>query len=94
MRVHKSSFALATIIAALAGASAFNGASAGYLDGRYGYYIFDGGFNSYRAPQSNQNLPSATSRPSSRDKRMAPPMGDRGMRGIRGGRMNDGMRQR
>jgi hypothetical protein len=36
--------ALATIILALAAVSAVNSASAGYLDGRYGYFIFDGGF--------------------------------------------------
>ena len=39
-----------------------------------------------RAPQPNQN-PGATSRPSNRDMRRTPPMGDPGMRGM-GGRMN------
>jgi hypothetical protein len=36
--------ALAAIILALAAVSAVDSASAGYLDGRYGYFIFDGGF--------------------------------------------------
>ena len=93
MRVHKASLALATIIAALAGASVFDSASAGFLDSRYGYFGFDGGFYSYRAPQPNQNLRGATPRPSNPDMRVAPAMGDRGMRGM-GGRMNGGMGRR
>jgi hypothetical protein len=39
MRTRKPLFALATIIAALAGASAFDGASAGYIFGGYPGYI-------------------------------------------------------
>jgi hypothetical protein len=72
MRVHKASLALATIIAALAGASAFDGASAGLSDGRYGYFGFAGGFDSHRAPQS---LPGAAPRPSNRDMRGSPDAG-------------------
>jgi hypothetical protein len=89
MSLIKPSLALATIIAALAGASAFDGASAGYLDGRYRYFVFDDGFYSYRAPQPNQSPPGAAPRPTNRDMRMALSMGGRSMRG--GGRMNGGM---
>ena len=92
MRLRKPSLALATIIAALAGASAFDGASAGFGDGRYRYYVFDGGFYSYRAPQPNQSRPSAAPRPSNRDMRGSPDKG--GDRGMGGGRMNGGMGRR
>ena len=89
----QTSLVLATIIAALAGASAFDGASAGYLDNRFGYRSFDGGFYSYRAPQPNQSLRGAAPRPSNRDMRGSSDKGgDRGMRG--GGRMNGGMGRR
>ena len=92
MRLRKPSLALAIIIAALAGASAFDGASAGYdLDNRFGYRSFDGGFYSYRAPEPNQRLRGAAPRPSNSDMRAAPSMGGRGMRGMGGGRMNGGM---
>ena len=91
MRLRKPSLALAIIIAALAGASAFDGASAGYLDNRFGYRSFDGGFYSYRAPEPNQRLRGAAPRPSNPDMRAAPSMGGRGMRGMGGGRMNGGM---
>ena len=84
MRVHRASLALATIIAALAGTSVFDGASAGLSDGRYGYFGFAGGSYSYRAPQPNQSLPDATSRPSNRDMRGLPSMGGRAMRGMGG----------
>ena len=91
MRLRKPSLALATIIAALAGASAFDGASAGFSDGRYGYLAFDG-FNSYRAaPHPNQSLRGAEPRPSNRDMRGAPSMGGHGMRGGMGGGRNGGM---
>jgi hypothetical protein len=78
----------------VAGASAFDGASAGFYDGRYRYYAFDGGFSSYRAPQANHTQPGATPRPPIRDMRMAPSMGGRGMRGIGRGRVNGGMGRR
>jgi hypothetical protein len=91
MKLRKASVALTTTLAALAGISAFDGVSAGFLDGRYGYFAFDGGFYSYRAPQPNQNLPGATSRPSNRGMRGMPSTGGRGM--MRG-RMNGGMRGR
>ena len=92
MRLRKPSLALATIVAALAGASAFDGASAGFSDRRYGYFAFEG-FNSYRAaPQSNQSLRGAEPRPSNRDMRASPSMGGRSMRG--GGRVNGGMGRR
>ena len=92
MRVHKASLALATIIAGLAGASVFDSASAGLLDRRYGYFGFDGGFYSYRAPQPNQNLRGAEPRPSNPDARGTPDMGGRGMHD--GGRRNGGMGRR
>jgi hypothetical protein len=94
MRARKLSLAFATAIAGLAAASAFDRASAvnpGYSGGPA---YFDGGGFLYRAPQPNQNLPGATSRPSSRDMRRAPPMGGRGMPGMGGGRINGGMGRR
>ena len=45
MTLRKASIALGTAIAALAGASAFNGASAGFIDGRYRYFAFEGDFS-------------------------------------------------
>ena len=92
MRLRKASIALGMAIAALAGASAFDGASAGFSDGRYGIRSFDGGFSSYRAPQPNQSLRGAAPRPSNRDMRGSSDKGGgRGMRGMGGGRMNGGM---
>jgi hypothetical protein len=44
MMLHKLRIALAATIFALAAVSAVDSASAGFLDGRYGYFIFDGGF--------------------------------------------------
>jgi hypothetical protein len=44
MTLHKLRIALAAILVAAAAVSAVDSASAGYLDGRYGYFIFDGGF--------------------------------------------------
>jgi hypothetical protein len=72
MRLRKSSLALATVIAAVAGASAADSASAQYFRGFYPravpfYYA------PLRAPQPGQTLPGATSRPSNRDMRGAPP---------------------
>ena len=94
MRLRKPSLALATIIAALAGASAFDGASAGFSDRRYGYFAFEG-FDSYRAAlQPNQSLRGATPRPSNRDMRGLPSMGGRAMRDIGGARRNGGMGRR
>lgn len=92
MRLRKPSLALGTAIAALAGASAFDGASAGFFDRSYGYSGFDGGLYSYRAPQTNQTKPGAASRPSNPDMRGMPYMGSRGMRD--GGRRNGGMGRR
>ena len=62
----------------------------------FGYYQRPiGRYNdayAFRAPQPNQSLRAAP-RPSNRDMRMAPPMGDRGiMRGS--GRVNGGMGRR
>ena len=93
MTLRKASIALGTAIAALAGASAFNGASAGFIDGRYRYFAFEGDFNSYRAPQPNQSLRGAEPRPSNPDMRGSPNNG--GSRGMRdGGRRNGGMDRR
>ena len=92
MRLRKASIALCMAIAALAGASAFDGASAGFSDGRYGIRSFDGGFSSYRAPQPNQGPRGAEPRPSHPDARGTPNMGGRGMRD--GGRRNGGMGRR
>jgi hypothetical protein len=93
MRVHKASLALATIIAALTGASVTDNASAGLTyDGLWGGR---GGFQLYRAPQPNARLPGATSRPSNRDMRGPPDKGGgRGMRGMGGSRMNGSMGRR
>jgi hypothetical protein len=94
MKLRKTTIALASAAVALAAASLADTASASNrgFGGGTGYF-YGGGFL-YRAPQPNQSLPGAAPRPTNRDKRMAPPTGDRGMRGIRGGRMNDGMRRR
>jgi hypothetical protein len=96
MRPHRTSLALATVVAALAGASAIDSASAqnpitreDFLDDVRDLDL-DSANNRQRAQQS---LPGTTSRPSSRDTRIAP-MG-RGMRdGFGVGRMNGGMGQR
>jgi hypothetical protein len=91
VRLHKSSLTFATVIAALAGVSALDTASASNRGfGGIPTYYYGGGFL-YRAPQANQTPPGATSRPSGRDMRMAPPMGGRAMGR---GRMNGRMRQR
>jgi hypothetical protein len=59
MRLRKPSLALATVIAALAAASAFDGASA--VNPRFGGgpAYFDGGGFLYRAPQPSQSPPRA-----------------------------------
>jgi hypothetical protein len=85
---------LGTATVALAAASIADTASA--LNPLFGggAAYFDGGGFLYRAPQPNQSPPDATSRPSNRDMRRAPPMGGRGMRGgsdMGGGRTNGGM---
>jgi hypothetical protein len=72
MRPRKPSLAFRTLIAALAGASALDSASAANAGfGRGPHYLFDGGFL-YRAPQPSKSQPSATSRPPSSDVRGAP----------------------
>jgi hypothetical protein len=80
MRLDKPSLALATLVAAVAGASASDGASAGYFFGG-GYRGYIEVFDLYRAPQPSQTLTGATSRSSSRDTRRTPYMGSRGVRG-------------
>ena len=90
MRVHKASLALAGIamLAAISAdtASATDEPADGGSDKPTGKPLLSTELS--RAPQPNQNLPSATSRPSNRDMRMAPSMGGRGMRS---GRMNGAM---
>jgi hypothetical protein len=100
MRLRKQSLTFATLIAALAAASAFDSASAfptrepksGSLEpSEQPIFTFD----LSRAPQPSQRPPSATSRPSNRDMRPAPPGSGRGMRGgMGGGRMQGGMGRR
>jgi hypothetical protein len=96
MRTHKALLALATAVAALAGASAFDSQSAQALEPAGGSPLPTGDILSsvpLGASQPGQSPRGATSRPSNRDMRMAP-MG-RGMRGSVGrGRMNGGMRGR
>jgi hypothetical protein len=74
-------------------AFAANSASAGlYSDGLWGGR---GGFQLYRASQPSQNPSRATSRPSNRNMRGIPSMGDRRMRGgMGGGTINGGMGRR
>jgi hypothetical protein len=100
MRLHKASLALATVIAAMAGASAFDNASAQCSRERpcapdnIGPKTMPN-YGVLRASQPNQSLPSATSRPSNRDMRGVPSTGGRGMRGgMGGGRMNGAMGRR
>jgi hypothetical protein len=88
--VHKASLALATVISAMAGASAIDGASA--QSSRWESASQDLRIV-LRAPQPNSIQPGATSRPSSFNVRAAPSMGGRGMRGMGGGRMNGSMRR-
>jgi hypothetical protein len=92
MRLRKPSLALATAVVALAAVGAVDNASAGFRrDELRGILL---GETTLRAPQPNQNLPGATSRPSNRDMRGMPYMGGRGMRGTGGGRMNGGKGRR
>jgi hypothetical protein len=42
--LHKLRIALALTVLALAAVSAVDSASAGYMDNRYGYFGWDGGF--------------------------------------------------
>jgi hypothetical protein len=42
--LHKLRIALAVAILALGAVSSVDSASAGLMDGRYGYFAFDGGF--------------------------------------------------
>jgi len=90
MRLRKTSIgATITALATFAG----NSASAGLYSG--GLWGGRGGFQLYRAAQPSQNPPPATSRPSNRDMRGIPSMGERRMRGgMGGGRINGGMGRR
>ncbi|MFZ0854615.1 MAG: hypothetical protein WAO08_36125 [Hyphomicrobiaceae bacterium] len=92
MTLRKTTIALGSAVVALAATSLADTASAVNFGYSRGPAYFDGGGFLYRAPQQNQNLPGAAPRPSKRDMRMAPSMGDRGMRG--GSRMNGGMGRR
>jgi hypothetical protein len=96
MRARKTSLALVTIIAALAGACTFDSASAAgfFGGGNYGYLGFDN-YSLNRAAPPSRNQPGARSRPPSSGARTAPSMGGRGMiRNMGGGRMNGGMGRR
>jgi hypothetical protein len=59
MRLHKSSLPLATIIAALAGASTFDGASAQTPRGQQ--QVLGSGYVDYRASRESRRLPRASS---------------------------------
>lgn len=76
--------AIATVALALTGTSAL-ASSRGPLAGSWQGEA-QSSFQATRALQPNQSLTGATSRPSNRDMRMAPPIG--------GGRMNSGMGRR
>jgi hypothetical protein len=93
--LRKTSIAQGSAVVALAATSLADTASAANPGfGVRPTYYYGGGFL-YRAPQPNQSLPGATSRPSNRDMGGAPDKGgDRGMRGGGRGRMSGGMGRR
>ena len=99
MTLRKTSLALGAAIVGVGVTSLADGASAQRSTGiavsegpQFTPALRSGRSREYsRAPQSSQNLPGVTSRPSNPDMRGSPSMGDRGMRG---GRMNGGMGRR
>jgi hypothetical protein len=110
MKLRNASLALATMLAALATTSAFDGSSARnrLVRAQDLVAVVSDAPESLRAkrrdlsnhesimdPLRSQTPPGATSRPSNRDMRGSPSMGGRGMRGgMGGGRMNGGRGRR